>query len=294
MSLELLAKDHELDLLKGAYDELIAAPMEFLNSINVDELEIENQARVDIYEWLDKDHSDLIYKLTARILLNKSVTAQALTGMMFSKLRHIESRGIIIDLMLNAITKNPFIKVKRIGMYLYFSRTTKLNQEILYKQAALSYVMPSVELPLMVTDNRHIGYRTINESILCGGELKHHDLPINLTHINKLNRNPYRVETRIQFLVKPKFDPTPKVKDNGEYENDKDISKRYESWNRLISELPNKVNTIALQGNRFYIHHKFDDGGRTYAKAFHFNYQGISYLKAMVQSANKEIVEPNF
>jgi hypothetical protein len=294
MSLELLAKDHELNLLRSAYGSLIEQPMKFLETIDVEKLPVDDITKILLDKWLNEDHSELIYKMTARVILNTSVTAQALTGMMFNKVRNNSIKGIIIDLMLNALCKNTFIKVKRIGMYLHFYSTNKLSQEILDKQKELSYVLPSVELPLLVKDNRHIGYRTINESIICGGELKHYDLPLNLSHINKLNRNPYRVETRIQFLVQPKFDPTPKVKDDGNYEDEKDISKRYESWSRLINELPSKVNTIALQGNRFYIHHKYDNGGRTYTKAFHFNYQGISYLKAMVQSANKELVAPDF
>lgn len=294
MSLELLAKDHELDLLKDNFDYLVQKPMEFLNSIDAESIPLEEPIKLAIAKWLGDDHSKLVYKLTARIILQSSATTQALTGMMFNQLRHNIARRYIIDFMLHSLTKNGFIKVQRIGMYLYFQCTMKLSEAIKEKQKKLSYVLPSVELPLKVVNNNHIGYRTINESIICGGALKHHELPLNLTHINRLNRNPYRIETRVPFMVKPEFDPTPKVKDNGAYEDEKDISKRYESWQQLMRELPEKISIIAKEGNRFYIHHKFDNGGRTYAKAFHFNYQGISYLKAMVQAYNKEYVEPEF
>lgn len=294
MSLELLAKDHELDLLKDNQDELVKYGMKFLSEINLNTVELEDVYKYKIAEWLQQDHTRLVYKLVARVILDKSVTAQALTGMMFGKVRNNIARKYIIDLMLNAVAAHPVIYVKRVGMYLMFKCDKEVSSEIKAKRKAMSYVLPSVEIPLKVTDNRHIGYRTINESIICGGDLKHHDFPLNLNHINRLNRNPYRIETRIQFLVKPKFDSEPKMKDNGEMENEKDISKRYESWTRLINELPDKIKLIANQGNRFYIHHKFDNGGRTYAKAFHFNYQGVGYTKSLIQSYEKEIVEPEF
>lgn len=294
MSLELLAKDHELDLFIDYKDELIAKPMEFLNNLNLDDFELEMEDWYNISNWLDEDQSKLIYKLLARIILDGSATAQALTGMMYNKLRYNSSRAYIVDLMLNAISQHPMISSKREGMYIVFRCKQRPSKEILDKRKAMSFVLPSTELPLKVTDNNHIGYRTINESIICGGVLKHHDKPLNLAHINRLNSNPYRVEHRIQFLYQPAFDPTPKLKDSGIYEDERDVSKRYESWKLLIAELPEKTKLLAQEGNRFYIHHKFDNGGRTYAKAFHLNYQGEAYCKAIVQAYNKELVEPDF
>lgn len=293
-NLELLAKDHVLDLLKDNTEELIKYSVDFINRVSLKEFDLDMCTYTDLLEWLDKDHSKLLFKLIARVVMDKQVTAQALTGMMFGQLRYNQSRSYIIDLMLNAVTKHPFISVKRVGMYLMFTCSKDVSDEIKQKRKAMSYVLPSTEIPLRVTDNKHIGYRTLNESIICGGDLKHHDLPLNLNHINRLNRNPYRIETRIQFLVKPKFDDEPKMKDNGMMEDEKDISKRFESWTDLMDELPEKISLMGSHGNRFYIHHKYDNGGRTYTKAFHFNYQGIAYLKSLVQSYTKELVEPEF
>lgn len=139
-----------------------------------------------------------------------------------------------------------------------------------------------------------IGYTSLKQSIICGGSLKHHDEPLNLAHINRVNRTPYREETRLPFLVKPEFNSEPKMKDNGFMEDASDIAKRYQSWSAILDELPNKLALITDNGNKFYIHHRFDNGGRCYAKAHHFNYQGIAYCKALIQFSNKEVVEPDF
>lgn len=295
MNLEKLAKDHELDLLRHGFDELTKAPLKYLNEIDLDSVNLEDEERGELFDWLQQDNLDeIVYKLVARVVMDGSVTAQALVGMMFNKIRYLKSRQHIIDIMLNAVSSNKFIEVKRVGMYLMFTCKNKLPKEIADKRKKLSYVLPSIDIPLKVTNNSMIGYRTINQSIICGGVLKHHDKPLNLNHINRVNRTPYRLENRIQFLVKPQFDSEPKMKDDGNMETEKDVSKRFETWTQLMTEIPEKAKIMVENGNRFYIHHRFDNGGRCYTKAFHFNYQGIAYCKAMVQAYNREIVEPEF
>lgn len=296
MNLEKLAKERINDLLKPSRDFLIADAMNYIESldiVNIDSIPLEIQYSLCSF-MNTEDMEKILFKLISTVVLQKSVTAQQLVGMVFNKVRYDIAKKEIIDILLNAVEASKFIKCRRIGMYLMFESTQALSKEIEDKKKQYSYILPSIDLPLTITDNTSIGYRSITESVICGGYLKHHDLPLNLTHINKLNRNPYRVETRLQFLVKPKFNPEPKLKDNGELETDLDVSRRLKQFNQIISELPDKTKLLCNQGNRFYIHHKFDNGGRTYAKAYHLNYQGMAYSKAQVQAYNKEIVEPDF
>lgn len=295
MNLEKLAKDHELELLRHGEEQLTSESLKYLDSINIDEAPLSDNEKGELHDWLYGEHlPETLYRLVARVVLDNKVTAQALVGMMYNKLRNYSNKQHIIDIMLNAVASNKFIEVNRVGMYLMFTCKNKLPTDIVDKRKQLGYVLPSLDIPLKVTNNSMIGYRTINQSVICGGILKHHDKPLNLNHINRVNRTPYRVDNRIQFLVKPKFDAEPKMKDNGEMETEKDVSKRFETWTQLMDELPDRAKLMAQNGNRFYIHHRFDNGGRCYAKAHHFNYQGIAYIKAMIQSYNKEIVEPEF
>ena len=295
MNLELLAKDHELELLRHGEGQLTTDAMQYLNNIDLLDAPLSDEEHNEIYEWLEKDNlGETVYRLIARVVLDGQATAQALVGMMFNKLRSYKHKQHIIDIMLNAVSSSKFIEVNRVGMYLMFTCKNKLPKEIADKRKQLSYVLPSIDIPLKVTNNSMIGYKTINQSIICGGVLKHHDKPLNLNHINRVNRTPYRVDNRIQFLVTPKFDSEPKMKDDGNMETELDVSKRFETWSQLMDELPSKAKLMAQNGNRFYIHHRFDNGGRCYAKAHHFNYQSIAYIKAMIQSYNKEIVEPDF
>jgi hypothetical protein len=295
MNLEQLAKDHELELLRHGEEQLTTDAMQYLDNIDLLDAPLSDEEHNEIYEWLEKDNlGETIYRLIARVVLDGQATAQALVGMMYNKLRSYEHKQHIIDIMLNAVSSSKFIEVNRLGMYLMFTCKNKLPKEIADKRKQLSYVLPSIDIPLKITNNSMIGYRTINQSIICGGVLKHHDKPLNLNHINRVNRTPYRVDNRIQFLVTPKFDSEPKMKDDGNMESELDVSKRFETWSQLMDELPSKAKLMAQNGNRFYIHHRFDNGGRCYAKAHHFNYQSIAYIKAMIQSYNKELVEPEF
>ena len=45
------------------------------------------------------------------------------------------------------------------------------------------------------------------------------------------------------------------------------------------------------QGNKFHICHKYDNRLRTYAKAYHFDYIGQKYSRALVQPVIGEITE---
>ena len=44
-------------------------------------------------------------------------------------------------------------------------------------------------------------------------------------------------------------------------------------------------------GNKFYFTHKVDKRGRLYCQGYHINYQSASYKKAMIELANKEIID---
>jgi DNA-directed RNA polymerase len=44
-------------------------------------------------------------------------------------------------------------------------------------------------------------------------------------------------------------------------------------------------------GNRFYLTHRYDKRGRTYAQGYHVNTQGNCWNKAVIELADEEVVE---
>jgi DNA-directed RNA polymerase len=43
-------------------------------------------------------------------------------------------------------------------------------------------------------------------------------------------------------------------------------------------------------GNRFYMTHKYDKRGRTYSQGYHINPQGNDWNKAVIEFADKEVI----
>ena len=51
------------------------------------------------------------------------------------------------------------------------------------------------------------------------------------------------------------------------------------------------MQAIATLGNEFWLTHKYDRRGRTYAVGYHINTQGTDYNKAVLELAKKEVIE---
>lgn len=153
--------------------------------------------------------------------------------------------------------------------------------------------LPLVELPKTVHNNRDCGYHHIKRPLLLGSGVSYHDFPLNYRHINRVNRIQFEYETRLFDLCEPKFNWNPKPKKKtGVMETEEDILIRYESFKRLVDNLPERLNKLGT--NQFYYCHAYDTRGRMYPKAYEFNYQGIKAIKAVINFAQKEIIEPQF
>lgn len=108
-----------------------------------------------------------------------------------------------------------------------------------------------------------------------------------------MNRIEFEYETRLFDLCEPQFKWKPKPKKKtGVMETEADVLVRYQSFKHLVDSLPERLDKLGT--NRFYYCHAYDTRGRTYPKAYEFNYQGIKAIKAVINFAHKEIIEPQF
>ena len=294
MNFEMKSTQMEVELLRHLSSDLTSEPMAWLDNV-VSSLDLSEPMNQEIHGYIEEENvEDIIYRAVAKILLTGRMSSQALIGMFYKNIKKYTHYHTIANLLLNAIAESSLVRITHKRAYIYFDAAVKLPKDVAEQHSDLVYVMPSTTPPLIIEDNHSIGYRHIKESVICGGSLKHHNKPLNLTHINRLNATPYRFETRVPFLVQPKFNAEPKMKDSGVMETEQDVAKRFKSFTSIVDQLPKVSKIMVSQGNKFYIHHKFDNGGRTYAKAHHCNYQGLPYCKALIQSYTKVLIEPEF
>lgn len=255
---------------------------------------------VEIHDWLqttdEKTIENILFKMMCLIVTNtKGVNAQALAGLVFNKVDfEIKERRLkLVEIFLMAIKSSTFVKVAHTKNEIIFKPTIELEESIEAKIKSLGHPLPMLYAP-KVKSNKHVGFETNNSSMISGGVLKYHDEDICLDHFNRLNSTCYQVELRLGLVVEPQFSADPKIKDDGTYEEKWEIDERFAVFQRLKYEIPQKVDVMNKKGNKFYIPHYADSRIRSYAKQYHFNYQGTKFVKAMVQFATKEIIKPEF
>ena len=286
-----LFKEHEANL--------IAAPMAFVTKFLETPFDVAKRPDlVDVHAELRRKHKqlpDTLFSMITFVLAKRDITLQALVGKIFNgfKCETFRRRTVLIEVLLQALLECPYIRIERKGDYMYFQSRLSLNDGMLDKLADQGFVLPML-YATRVTSNDSIGYTTFEEHVVSGGKLKEHDKDVCLDHLNRVNATFYSYEPRLGLMVQPKFDATPKLLDNGEYETIAEITKREMSFHQLHAELPAKVRIMLRHGNRFNLMHKYCNRVRTYVKSYHFNYQGTKFLKAMVAFDNKELTTGEF
>ena len=75
-----------------------------------------------------------------------------------------------------------------------------------------------------------------------------------------------------------------------EDETAKDFQDRVAAFQKYDRNAREVMEMVFVAGDRFWLTHKYDKRGRTYAQGYHVNYQGNAWNKAVVEFAEKEIV----
>lgn len=140
------------------------------------------------------------------------------------------------------------------------------------------YPPPMVEAPSPVTSNRKTGYRTIKGSII----LKHNHIEedVCLDHINRVNAQELRLNTKIVQIMQNSWANLDKRQDDETVVEFRARQKAFKKFDRTSRDV---IDLVAMQSDRFWLTHKYDKRGRTYAQGYHINYQSGDWHKAMIE-----------
>lgn len=148
------------------------------------------------------------------------------------------------------------------------------------------YPLPMVVKPRTVKSNRDTGMLESSGSLILKNN--HHEDDICLDHINRMNRVELAINYTVVDMVKNKWKNLDKPKageDRKEFEKRKKAFLKYDRTSRDVMEI------ITHYDNKFHLLHKYDKRGRTYCQGYHVDYQGPDWNKAVVEFANKELIE---
>lgn len=149
--------------------------------------------------------------------------------------------------------------------------------------ARFQYPLPMIEKPQEVRHNRQTGYRTIKDSLILKNN--HHDEDICLDHINRVNGIKLKLNPDVVAFVQNSWKNLDKRKPG---ETREAYQKRVKAFHKYDTDARDVIDAMLLQGDGFWVTHRYDKRGRTYAAAYHCNYQGNDWSKAVIEFAQAE------
>lgn len=167
-------------------------------------------------------------------------------------------------------------QANRFGSWHIISNIT-LSLQLQEYIANCAYLPPLVHKPKKLRHNRDTPYLTIGQDsvILNKG---HHNDDVCLDVLD--SKNSVALSLDLEFLSRVEE----------ESNSDLDTPEKQTMWLNQKRQSHEFYLLMAGQGNKFYLHHKYDKRGRIYDVGYYISTQGAPYKKAMIEFANKQVV----
>jgi hypothetical protein len=220
------------------------------------------------------------YDALVQMALHKRAKLPVLVGILR---HHFEDSQLTVDMLqkmaqLDLLHWQPMTQ----SFVVQFTISADVQEQIDRYQFPLPMVIP----PKPIVTNRDTGYVMSGGSVIL--KKNHHEDDVCLDHLNRVNAVRFAIDEHVATFVKNSWRNLDKPK-MGESKEDFEKRKRaFEKYDRTSKEVIAKI--ISL-GNEFYLTHKYDKRGRIYCQGYHINYQGAPWNKAVIQLADKELVD---
>ena len=150
--------------------------------------------------------------------------------------------------------------------------------------------LPPMTVPPLVPGrdaiNRGSGYITVETDSLLLKD-NHHDGDVCLDSLHRFNQIPLRINAEVATAVNNTWKHLDKPKEDESYQ---DYQKRVKAFERYQKDTAFTMALLIEMGNRFYLTHKVDKRGRTYAQGYHINTQGNCWNKSIIELAEEEMI----
>jgi hypothetical protein len=172
-----------------------------------------------------------------------------------------------------------------------FSLKYAVSEDVEVMLARYQYPLPMITKPKEIYSNKGAasctGYETIKAPLVLNGSDVFDGMDICVDHLNRANAVALSLD--MDVLATPEGKPLmPKRKQGEEYADYLKRKRQAETFYGVSEEV---MNGLLAFGNELYLTHKYDRRGRTYASGYHVNTQGTDWNKAVLELANKEVVE---
>lgn len=216
---------------------------------------------------------DLIISVFTLTLTNEAVTYQAMVGILNHKIKldsEIDRIKILADLI-GLIASTGLIDI----------HSEKGKYHMISTEYGIDSVIPQEDRHPTTTEKIEPvkSNRGTDGSILLGHKMNHHNEYVRLSHLNRMQQMPLKLNKEFinSYEEGPKNDPVTK--------------EQIAQWKTFKEESLKKYEELMASDQQFFIGYKYDYRGRSYSCSYYLNPQGSSFKKAMIDLADKEIVE---
>ncbi|WP_281523611.1 hypothetical protein [Turicimonas muris] len=160
-----------------------------------------------------------------------------------------------------------------------------ISPEVKEELDRFQFPLPMIVRPRKVRSNRDIGYLENKGSIILRDNYTEED--VCLDSINRLNKIPLKLNMEVVRNIQNQRDHIDHPKVGETVEEWQDRRKQFDDYNKQAMFVMELMNGLS---DEFYLTHSYDKRGRIYCRGYHINYQGNDYAKAVVEFAEKELV----
>lgn len=218
--------------------------------------------------------------LLVQMVIHKRANLQTLIGLLY---HHFGNGQTTADMLVKAakadlVDYSPNLRV--------FVLKFNISQDVQDELDLFQYPLPMVVEPKRIANNRQTGYFMGNGSVILKNN--HHEDDVCLDHLNRLNQIRLTINLGTAQMVKNKWRNLDKPKEGETKESFLERKRAFEKYDSKAREV---MTLLTQHGDCFYLTHRYDKRGRTYCQGYHVNYQGTPWNKAVIEFADKELVE---
>lgn len=231
-------------------------------------------------------HYPFALDLMAQMALHKRANVETLVGILARHFDDQESPYQACADMLWMAVEADFVDFDTFSEQFVFKYD--VTDEVKVELERFQYPLPFVVEPKPVHSNEDTGYFTSKGSILLKNN--HHEDDVCLDHINRVNKMKLRINSDTARMVKNQWKNLDHPKQGETKEEFEKRVKAFEKYDRVSREVMESI-CLTDENQGFWLTHRYDKRGRTYAQGHHVQYQGTAWNKAVVEFYDKELVK---
>lgn len=226
--------------------------------------------------------------LIAQMCLHKRILLSAMVGILRHHFLHVEGSAsqACADMLVKAAEADLVDLGETPRGDLELIILLDVDPEVRAEIDQFIYPIPMLIPPKEVRSNTDVGMFTIKGSILLKDN--HHEEDVCLDHINRVNKTAYRINTETVELVRNTWADLDHQRPDEEPEDYQARVKAFEKYDRVSRDV---IDSLSLIGEPFYLTHRYDKRGRTYAQGYHINPQGNAWNKSIIEFAEAEVLK---